>query len=228
MVKTLSPALPRNGEGGNYRHQDEEDMEIEEAYTPLPSREGQGEGLLPPILQVGDVLLSPDIVTEYFACDIAKCQGRCCEEGDAGAPVTMDEIADIEDQLDNLWPRLSASAQSEIDRTGVAYADPEGELVTCIVNGRDCAFRGPCGCLLSQRPISCHLYPIREKRLGSLTGLNYHRWAICKDAVGKGKREGIRLYQFLREPLVRRFGEAWYRELETMVGELKQQGLLPE
>ena len=158
---------------------------------------------LPPILQVGDVLLSPDIITEYFACDIAKCGGRCCEEGDAGAPVTMDEIADIEEQLDDLWPQLSASAQNEIDKGGVAYADPEGELVTCIVNGRDCAFRGPCGCLLRQRPISCHLYPIREKKIGSLIGLNYHRWDICKDAVEKGKREHIRLYQYLREPLVR-------------------------
>lgn len=189
------------------------------------------------ILQVGDVLLSPDILTEYFACDIAKCGGRCCEEGDAGAPVTMDEIADIEEQLDELWPRLSASAQAAIDKGGVAYADPEGELVTCIVNNRDCAFRGPHGCLLRQRPISCHLYPIREKQLGTipaseaepahpLIGLNYHRWAICKDAVEKGKREGIRLYQFLREPLIRRFGEAWYRELETMAGELRQQGIL--
>jgi len=171
-------------------------------------------------------LLSPDILTEYFACDIAKCGGRCCEEGDAGAPVTLDEIAEIEEQLDTLWPSLSASAQAEIDRTGVAYPDPEGELVTCIVNNRDCAFRGPQGCLLRQRPISCHLYPIREKHLGTLIGLNYHRWAICKDAIEKGKREGVRLYQFLREPLIRRFGEAWYAELETMVKELKQQGML--
>ncbi len=181
---------------------------------------------MPPILQVGDVLLSPDIITEYFACDIAKCGGRCCEEGDAGAPVTLDEIAAIEEDLDTLWPRLSASAQAEIDKTGVAYPDPEGELVTCIVNGRDCAFRGSQGCLLRHRPISCHLYPIREKRLGALTGLNYHRWAICGDAVERGKREGIRLYQFLREPLIRRFGETWYAELENMVEELKKQGFL--
>ena len=178
------------------------------------------------ILQVGDVLLSPDIITEYFACDIAKCGGRCCEEGDAGAPVTMDEIADIEDQLDDLWPQLSASAQAAIDKGGVAYSDPEGELVTCIVNGRDCAFRGSEGCLLRQRPISCHLYPIREKQLGNLVGLNYHRWAICKDAVEKGKREGVRLYQFLREPLIRRFGECWYAELETMAEELHKSGML--
>lgn len=192
--------------------------------NPLPNPSLREGSILSPILQVGDVLLSPDIITEYFACDITKCGGRCCEEGDAGAPVTLDEIADIEEQLDDLWPRLSASAQSEIDRTGVAYADPEGELVTCIVNNRDCAFRGPQGCLLCQRPISCHLYPIREKKIGDFIGLNYHRWEICKDAVEKGRREDVRLYQFLREPLIRRFGSAWYQELETMVEELRKQG----
>lgn len=192
--------------------------------NPLPNPSPREGSILPPILQVGDVLLSPDIITEYFACDITKCGGRCCEEGDAGAPVTLDEIADIEEQLDDIWPRLSASAQSEIDRTGVAYADPEGELVTCIVNNRDCAFRGPQGCLLCQRPISCHLYPIREKKIGDFIGLNYHRWEICKDAVEKGRREDVRLYQFLREPLIRRFGSAWYQELETMVEELRKQG----
>ena len=192
--------------------------------NPLPNPSLREGSILPPILQVGDVLLSPDIITEYFACDITKCGGRCCEEGDAGAPVTLDEIADIEEQLDDLWPRLSASAQSEIDRTGVAYADPEGELVTCIVNNRDCAFRGPQGCLLCQRPISCHLYPIREKKIGDFIGLNYHRWEICKDAVEKGRREDVRLYQFLREPLIRRFGSAWYQKLETMISELRKQG----
>ena len=193
--------------------------------SPSP-RSPRREESLPPILQVGDVLLSPDIITEYFACDIAKCGGRCCEEGDAGAPVTMDEIADIEEQLDDLWPRLSASAQTAIDKGGVAYADPEGELVTCIVNNRDCAFRGPQGCLLRQRPISCHLYPIREKQLGSLVGLNYHRWDICKDAIERGRQENIRLYQFLREPLIRRFGSSWYQDLEAMVEELKKNGVL--
>ena len=193
--------------------------------SPSP-RSPRREESLPPILQVGDVLLSPDIITEYFACDIAKCGGRCCEEGDAGAPVTIDEIMDIEEQLDKLWPQLSASAQAAIDKGGVAYADPEGEMVTCIINNRDCAFRGPQGCLLRQRPISCHLYPIREKKIGDLIGLNYHRWDICRDAVEKGRREGIRLYQFLRKPLIRRFGEAWYEELETMITELKKSGIL--
>ncbi|MCF0199288.1 MAG: DUF3109 family protein [Bacteroidaceae bacterium] len=174
------------------------------------------------MLVVGDVIVHTDLITEYFACDIEACQGRCCEEGDAGAPVTLDEIADIEAQLDELWPHMSASAQTVVDRQGVAYADPEGELVTSIANGRDCCFRGCHGCLLRERPISCHLYPIRTKQLGEVVGLQYHRWDICKPAVEKGRRLGIPVYQFLREPLIRRFGQAWYDELETTVAELKK------
>ena len=95
---------------------------------------------LPPILQVGDVLISSDLLTEYFCCDLAVCHGACCVEGDAGAPVTLDEVMLIEDALDDVWPHLAASAQSVVDRQGVAYTDREGDLVTSIVGGKDCVF----------------------------------------------------------------------------------------
>lgn len=169
---------------------------------------------LPPMLMIGDVIVHTDIITERFCCDIEACSGRCCEEGDAGAPVTLDEIADIEAELDRLWSSLSAGAQAMIDKQGVAYPDPEGEMVTTIVSGRDCAFRGCKGCLLGNKPISCHLYPIREKHFGSgLVGLDYHRWDICKAAVSKGRELDMPLYVFLKEPLIRRFGQEWYDEL---------------
>ena len=193
----------------------------------------------PPILDVGGVLISSDIITEYFCCDYEKCKGICCVEGDAGAPVTMDEIAAIEDLLDDVWSDLSASAQIFIDRQGVAYADKDGELVTSIVNGRDCVFTcydgDNCLCALEKvarvkaaadnsefsilnsqfvKPISCSLYPIREKNFGNgLIGLNYNRWDVCRDAVVKGKQLQLPVYKFLKEPLIRRFGQAWYDEL---------------
>lgn len=189
----------------------------------MDSNPYSGKRELPPMLMVGDVIVHTDIVTEYFCCDISKCQGRCCEEGDAGAPVTFDEISYIENELDSIWPRLSAQAQAVIDRQGVAYTDPEGEMVTSIIGSCDCCFRGPQGCLLPKRPISCHLYPIREKKMGSLVGINYHRWDICRDAVALGKERGIRVYQFLQEPLIRRFGETWYAELEQVVEQLEKQ-----
>ncbi len=183
---------------------------------------------IPPILEVGGVLISSEILTERFCCDYERCKGICCVEGDAGAPVTMGEIAGIEDALDSVWGDLSASAQSVIDKQGVAYTDKDGDLVTSIVRGRDCVFTcyegDSCLCALERafrngktrfcKPISCALYPIREKNLGQgLIGLNYHRWAVCQDAVEKGKALNLPVYQFLREPLIRRFGEAWYAEL---------------
>jgi hypothetical protein len=184
--------------------------------------------IIPPILEVGGVLLSSEIITECFCCDYEKCKGICCVEGDAGAPVTLDEIAAIEDSLDTVWADLSASAQSVIDRQGVAYADRDGDMVTSIVRGKDCVFTcyegDKCLCALERayrqgktrfcKPISCSLYPIREKNFGNgLIGLNYHRWEVCRDAVIKGKALGLPVYQFLKEPLIRRFGESWYEEL---------------
>ncbi len=184
-----------------------------------------------PILQVGDVLLSPDIITEYFCCDYEKCKGACCIEGDAGAPVTLEEISEIENSLDDVWDELSASAQTVIDKQGVAYSDRDGDLVTSIVGGRDCVFtcyeNGSCLCALEKafiqgkttfcKPISCSLYPIREKQFSNgMIGLNYHRWEVCKDAVIKGKNNNIRVYEFLKEPLTRRFGSQWYEELQEL------------
>ena len=186
----------------------------------------------PPILDVAGVLVSSDILTERFCCDYEKCKGICCVEGDAGAPVTMDEVASIEDSLDTVWPELSASAQSVIDRQGVAYADRDGELVTSIVRGKDCVFTcydgDNCLCALERayrqgrskfcKPISCALYPIREKTFSNgVVGLNYNRWDVCRDAREKGKALDIPVYQFLKEPLIRRFGEAWYQELCEVV-----------
>lgn len=200
---------------------------------------------LPPILEIGDVLISTDILTERFCCDLDACGGACCIEGDAGAPVTLDEISEIEASLDEAWPQMSASAQSVVDRQGVAYTDIEGDLVTSIVGGKDCVFtychhgggelpEGCCLCALEKayrdgrsrfiKPISCALYPIREKRFaGGLVGLNYHRWAICESARKKGQELNLPLYKFLREPLIRRFGEEWYHELETVAEEFSRQ-----
>ena len=194
---------------------------------------------LPPILDIGGVLISSDVLTERFCCDYEKCRGVCCIEGDAGAPVTMDEIAGIEDALDAVWADLSASAQSVIDRQGVAYTDQEGDLVTSIVRGKDCVFTcyqgDSCLCSLEKayragktkfcKPISCALYPFRVKTFADGTvALNYHRWKICEDAVKKGQALDLPVYRFLKEPLTRRFGADWYQELCDVADELHAQG----
>ena len=200
---------------------------------PLPARE-----VLPPIFEIGGVLISSDILTERFCCDYEKCKGICCVEGDAGAPVKMEEVASLEEALDTVWPELPASSQSVIDRQGVVYTDKEGDLVTSIVRGRECVFakeeNGCWLCMLEKaarqkaaansqfiKPISCALYPIREKTFNNgLVGLNYNRWEVCRDAVLKGKAMDVRVYQFLKEPLIRRFGEAWYEELCAVANQL--------
>ena len=185
-------------------------------------------------MEVGGILISSEILTEKFCCDYEKCKGICCVEGDAGAPVTLDEIAALEDVLDDVWPMLSASAQSVIDHQGVAYADRDGDMVTSIVRGKDCVFTcydgDNCLCALESayrhgkttfvKPISCALYPIREKNFGNgLIGLNYHRWEVCRDAREKGKALDLPVYRFLKEPLIRRFGESWYQELCDVAAE---------
>ena len=206
---------------------------------------------IPPIIQVGDILISSDILTEEFCCELSVCKGICCVEGDAGAPVTVEEIGELEACVDSVWNNLSAQAQAVIDRQGVAYTDPEGDLVTSIVGGKDCVFTcyddlsladgttvsHCCLCALEKayraghthwcKPMSCALYPIRVKTFSNGTvGLNYNRWKICESAVRKGQELHLPLYRFLEEPLKRRFGEAWYQELCDVVSGLRSQGYL--
>lgn len=191
---------------------------------------------IPPILDIGGILLSADIITERFCCDLDACHGACCVEGDAGAPVTVDEIAAIEQALDSVWGDLSARAQTVIDRQGVAYCDADGDLVTSIVAGRDCVFtcydgrcclcaieraqrQGRTACL---KPASCALYPVRERRFdGGIVALNYSRWDICAPAVRRGRELDMPLYMFLREPLTRRFGQQWYEELTVVARQFR-------
>jgi len=189
-----------------------------------------------PILQVGKVLLSTEIVTEYFCCDLSACHGQCCVDGESGAPLTLDEAAELERLLPMIEDSLSAEARKVIADQGVAYVDVEGDLVTSIVNGQDCVFTcyedGCCLCAAERayreqltdwcKPISCALYPIREKRLSNgYIGLNYHRWSVCDPARRKGQELRLPLYRFLKAPLTRRFGGAWYKELEATVDALQ-------
>ena len=187
------------------------------------------------IFQVDNVLVSAAVLTECFCCDLKICKGRCCVEGTSGAPVNLDEVMELESSLDDYWPYMSATAQSVVDSHGVAYTDSDGDLVTSIVGGKDCIFTcydGDC-CLCSierancvgrtfvEKPVSCALYPLRVKDFGDgLFGITYHRWSICQSAVDKGRKLGLPLYVFLREPLIRRFGDEWYGKLVELADEL--------
>lgn len=193
------------------------------------------------MLQIQDVVVSFDVLKEKFLCDLQACKGTCCIEGDAGAPVELEEVEKLEEVLPLIWEELSPEARTVIERQGVAYVDQEGDLVTSIVNGKDCVFtcydeRGCCYCAIEKafrkgktdflKPVSCHLYPIRIKDFGAFKGVNYNRWDVCKAAVLLGEKENLPVYKFLKEPLIRKFGEEWYQELEIAVEELKKQGMI--
>lgn len=180
------------------------------------------------MLQIQNTIVSLDLIEQFFLCDLDKCLGECCIEGDAGAPITQDEFKTLKKLLPIVWDDLTPAAKEIIDEQGVAYIDEEGDLVTSIVNGRDCVFttygeNGMCFCALEKayregksdfyKPISCHLYPARLTDYPDFTAVNYHRWRICRCAEILGKNKKVRAYQFLKEPLIRRFGKEWYDEL---------------
>lgn len=180
------------------------------------------------MLQIKDTLVSLDLAEEFFCCDLDQCLGACCIEGDAGAPLEINELERLEEVLPEIEGDLLPRAVDEIRESGVAYTDEDGDLVTTIIDGRNCAFScyaegGKCLCAIDKayregrvkwrKPISCYLYPLRLTNYPTFTAVNYHRWKICRPAVANGRRLGIRLYQAMKEPLIERFGREWYEEL---------------
>ncbi len=176
-----------------------------------------------------NTLVTLDVVERFFCCDLDSCLGQCCIDGDAGAPLTAEEEEKIKKILPEIWDDLMPRAQQEIEQNGISYHDQEGELVTQILDNSNCVFScyapgGKCICAIEKayrdgrigfmKPISCALYPLRLKTLSNgNVAVNYHRWKICKSAEVLGRSKKIRVYQFLKDPLIRRFGKEWYDEL---------------
>lgn len=189
---------------------------------------------------IQNTIVSLDVLEKEFCCDLDRCHGCCCIEGDAGAPITEREEETINTMLPLLLPLMTKEARQIVEKQGIAYNDPSGERVISIVNDKDCIFartdkNGWCYCLLEQaynnkkieflKPVSCHLYPIRLTQTGidndgnKMIGVEYHRWDICHCARQLGKKQHIKLYKFLKQPLIRRFGQEWYDELELTATE---------
>ena len=190
------------------------------------------------MLQIDDTIISLDVIESQFICDLCKCKGQCCVDGESGAPLEKEENDKINEILPIIWDELSVEAQALIEVQGISYKDYDGELVTSIIKGDECVFTyfdedGVCKCVIDKayregritvpKPISCHLYPIRLQKYPNFTAVNYHKWSVCKPAVELGKREGVELYKFLKEPLIRKFGEKWYNELCTIVELLEKE-----
>jgi hypothetical protein len=189
------------------------------------------------MLQIDDTIISLDLLDEHFVCDLATCKGICCIEGDDGAPLEEDEVAIIESLLPIIWDDLTEKSKEVINLQGVSYIDHDGEPVTSIVNGEECVFTyndasGQCKCAIEKayregktdfyKPISCHLYPVRLQKYEEYTAVNYHRWSVCNCARKLGGKLKVPVYQFLKEPLIRKFGENWFDQLELADSELKK------
>lgn len=177
---------------------------------------------------VDDILVSDDVIERKFVCNLIACKGACCVAGDAGAPLDEEETEILDQQYANIKPYLTKEGITAIEEQGNWIIDSDGDFSTPLVKGGACAYvvfdeQGitKCGIEIAykagathfRKPISCHLYPIRIKKGNQFEALNYHSWDICAPACQNGKDLGVRVYEFLKEPLIRKYGQDWYDAL---------------
>ncbi|MCL1973516.1 MAG: DUF3109 family protein [Bacteroidetes bacterium] len=184
-----------------------------------------------PIIAIGDILVSPAILTECFTCDITYCKGECCVAGNSGAPLNRVEINTLEEEYPNFKDYMSLKGREAVQQQGFALIDRDGEWVTPLIAGGECAYalfnrQGVCCCAIEQafgakktafrKPVSCWLYPVRVQKLATGFALNYHQWEVCTGARIRGEQEGMPVYRFLKEPLIVQFGSDFYDQLKTI------------
>ncbi len=190
------------------------------------------------IIQIDDKLISADVFEKHFACDITQCAGICCVLGDSGAPLDAEEKKILQQEYKHYVPYMKPAGRKAVEVQGYTVIDPDGDLVTPLIDGKECAYscfdeEGVCYCAIERayldgktkfrKPISCYLYPIRLKQLNEYVGLNYDVWHACDAARERGAKEGIPVFRFLKEPIITRFGKAFYNKMEKVY---KEQQLL--
>ena len=184
------------------------------------------------MILIGNTVISDDIKEKNFVCNIEKCKGACCVEGDLGAPLTAEELPIMEEIYEKVKPYLSEEGIKAIEKEGVYVKDFEDDYSTTTIDNKECAYaiydeQGVLQCGIEQayndkvidfkKPISCHLYPIRITQYDQYDALNYDRWHICDPACSLGDKLGVPIYQFTKDALIRKYGEAWYKELKNEI-----------
>lgn len=192
------------------------------------------------MIEIDGKIISLDVFKECFMCDLGKCKGICCVEGNAGAPLEEDEIEILEQEYEAYKPYMKPEGVASIERNGFVVVDEDGDLTTPLIDDMECAYSfeegGVTLCAVEkawregrtkfQKPVSCHLYPIRVSKFRNGTyGLNYHRWNVCAPAVECGKKTGVPVYQALKEPLIRCFGEEFYEKLTEADKYMRSEGI---
>lgn len=175
-----------------------------------------------------NTIISDDIVTEKFVCDLNKCKGACCVQGDTGAPLLEEELSVLDDIFEDIKEFLTEESINTIEKQGKYFIDIQGEYVTALIDGKQCAYvvtdeNGISKCAIEKafnegiisfrKPISCYLYPIRVSKYNDYDAVNYHQWDICKDARCLGKKKDVSVLHFLKEPIIQRFGEEMFEML---------------
>ena len=183
------------------------------------------------MFQLRKTIVSEDIIEKDFVCNLSACKGACCIHGEAGAPLEQEETKILEEIYPKIRPFLRKEGLEVIEKQGTWITSSLGDLETPLVNGAECAYvtfdeKGTTLCGIEEaynkgivdwkKPISCHLYPIRVKDYNEFSAVNYHKWQICDDACSLGKELQVPVYKFVKEALIRKFGESWYKELEEI------------
>lgn len=193
------------------------------------------------MIEIQNTLVSLDLFEKKFVCDLTACKGACCVEGDSGAPLNEDEAGILDDIYNDIKSYLTDEGRKTIEASGKYILDDfDGELVTPLNSGKECSYTifdadGTAKCGIEKawlegkthfrKPISCQLYPIRVSQVGSLDALNYHQWQVCKPACACGDKLDVKVYRFLKEPIIRKYGESFFNELEVVDNELSKNQL---
>jgi hypothetical protein len=188
------------------------------------------------LIELNDTIVSAEIFKRKFVCDLSSCKGACCVEGDAGAPLTTEEVVQISKHLEHIKPYMRSEGLAAIEAKGVSYLDQENEPVTMLVDGKECAFvffdnnktalcaieaAHRAGVIENIKPISCSLYPIRVKQYHDFKALQFDEWNICESACACGTKLEMPVYKFLKEPIIRAFGQDYFNELELVAPEIE-------
>ena len=188
------------------------------------------------MLRIDDTIFSFDILEKRFICNLPQCHGNCCRYGDSGAPLSAAEVHILEEIYEKVKPYLREEGIDEIELSGKSIKDFENDNVTPLINNAECAYAlmenniFRCGIekaymdgkIKFRKPLSCHLFPARIKYYSDFKAVNYQELEICRSAREKGIKEGVYVYEFLKEPLERAFGEEMYRELCIAAEELRK------
>ncbi|GAA4111537.1 DUF3109 family protein [Aquimarina addita] len=189
------------------------------------------------MFQIGKTIVSEEIIQKDFVCNLSACKGACCIDGEAGAPLEESETKKLEEIYPVVKPYLRKEGIEAIEAQGTSVITADGELETPLIDGADCAYvifdeNETALCAIEEaynqgevnwkKPISCHLYPVRVQDYTEFSAVNYHKWEICDDACTLGKELQVPVYKFVKQALVRKFGEDWYLELEKVAADLKK------